>query len=466
MNLLEHMEESLNFTKDSKAPAVIMMVVLVLAVCLILGGISFNSLLTLIITGLVIAVTVVAIKPTWAIYIMALTLPLINLNIYMGPFILPVIDLVGLIGLAGFGLHILISQDKFLTLKFPFFIPFFIFWLATLASVLISEHPLDSLWYSVRWILFFYLAYVFLPVNVIKDKKTLKKTLVAFVLSGFIMAVMGVISLKDQNFPFEPIRFTVLSFNGVQPFGLDQNLLVEVLLPSVFFLLALFVLRKKELEKKVIILILLFIAFVLIGTFSRGAWISLFVFSLLYLLFNERIQSKKVIITSAIAFMVLVPMFFYMFSLQRTYNVGISSTQTRLLSTQIAWENFLESPWLGKGTGEYVSLINDNIRFRAQHGEGTDSNGIIQKVMAENGVVGLGAFALLSGYIFSHLFSRRARTGKERLVLICISLGAASIFLFEFFNTSYYHGKMWFPIGVAWATYMLFTHPSFYDKDA
>lgn len=450
--------------ESNQKSANIMIAVLLAAVFLIFLGVSFNESITLVISGILLGVILVAIKPEIVVYIMALALPLINLNIYSGSFIIPVIDLIAIIGLLGFSLHVLSNRNRFLSLQFPFFIPFIIFWFATLVSSLVSPHQLNSLWYSIRWILLFYLAYVFLPVNIIKSKAVLKNTLIAFIFSGIAMAVMGVVSLKDQNFLYEPVRFTILSFNDISPFGLDQNLLVEVLLPSVFFLLALLACASKETGKKLITLCIIFLLFVLIGTFSRGAWISLFIFLGIYLWQNNRVNAKKIVVFGALSLVVLIPIFFYMFQLQTAFDVGVGSTRTRLLSSQIAWENFTESPWLGKGTGEYVNLINDSIRFRAQHGEGTDSNGIIQKLIAENGLFGLISYAFLSIYIFRQLYSQIAKETKDRIFLLSITLAAFSIFLFEFFNTSYYHGKMWFPIGVAWAAQLILAKKNNYEE--
>jgi O-antigen ligase len=290
---------------------------------------------------------------------------------------------------------------------------------------------------------------VAIPFNIIRSKKILKGVLISFIISGFIMAVMGVISIKDQNIFYDPFRFTVLTINGAKPFGLDQNLLVETLLPAIFFLLAIRLWPRQSVKYKLTVLLLLFFGLVLLGTFSRGAWISILVCSVLYLLYQKKLNLQKLIIGGSMVMVLLLPLFIHMYQLQTNYKVGIGSTQTRWLSTQIAWKTFKDNIWVGRGTGEYENMLNDSIRFRARHGLGTDSNGIFQKVMAENGLIGLVTLTILVITIFRHLYIQLRKQTESNDFVLPIYLAALSIFIFEMVNTSYYHGKLWLPIAIA-----------------
>ena len=442
---------------NSKKIAYSLSIIMAIVMMVLSIAVYFNSFLTLLIFCLAILAIIFAWKPEIGIYSIALFLPLINFNFNIGWMIIPFIDAVAIVSLIGFAIHLIIHLEKVEKLKFPLLIPFLFFWLATIASAFFSPDIKSSVWYSVRWILFFYIAYIWLPVNIIKDEKILKRVLISFVVSGIIMGIFGIVSLKDQNISYDPIRFTVLTINGQKPFGIDQNLLVETLLPSIFFLLALGSFWfKKAINKKIIMLGSLFMIFVLLGTFSRGAWISLIICILAYVIIGSKASFKQIILVTLISLLLLSPLFIYMFNLQTSYEVGVGSTKTRLLSTQIAWNNFTESPIFGKGTGRYVDLINRNIRFRAQHGEGTDSNGVFQKVMAENGAVGLITFFFMAFYIFFNLYKDVIKMKKNsNHYLLPVVLGALSIFIFEFFNTSYYHGKMWVPIAIAWSAMLI-----------
>lgn len=435
----------------AKGPALLIISLLAVSMIALLIIFYVDVPLTLIILGLAIIACVIAWRPALGVYALALCLPLINLNFNIGWMIIPFIDALAIVCLVGYIFSLVIHPAKIKSLKFPFFIPFFIFWIATIASALVSPHVNSSLWYSVRWILFFYLAYVWFPVNVIKDKAILKGVLVSFILSGLAMAVMGVISLADQNLLYDPFRFTVLTFGGVKIFGQDQNLLVETLLPAIFFLLAFRSYLKNQVSRKVFILLSLFLVFVLLGTFSRGGWIAFFICLAIYVFYGKKSSYKQIILVVAISLLLLSPLFIQMFRLQTAFEVGVGSTRTRWLATQIAWSNFKASPWLGQGTGEYVNLINKNIRYIAQHGEGTDSNGLIQKIVAENGLFGIISFSVLASYIFYNFYRRLKNGQADYYLAFPIYLGALSVFLFEFVNTSYYHGKMWLPIAIAWS---------------
>jgi len=124
--------------------------------------------------------------------------------------------------------------------------------------------------------------------------------------------------------------------------------------------------------------------------------------------------------------------------------------------TQIAWQAFLDKPWFGQGSGNFINLVADNVRFRARYGAPLDSHGIGQKILAENGILGILTFVfLIANIIF--IFRQALKNYKQEidllLPLVCGSLG---ILVFEFFNTSYYKGKLWLPIAITLAAINLF----------
>ena len=82
-----------------------------------------------------------------------------------------------------------------------------------------------------------------------------------------------------------------------------------------------------------------------------------------------------------------------------------SSTENRLLLTQIAWRAFVSKPMLGYGPGMFVNIVDDNIRFRAKYGDPLDSHGIWQKMIAEVGLIGSATFAIFSFLYFGIFFN-------------------------------------------------------------
>lgn len=406
------------------------------------------------------------------LYLMVFFLPVIHWNFYFDSLEIPFIDLLAIVVVLAFFLRKIIfllfgnNNDTRLDIGWPFFVPWLFFFSATILSALMSDNALAGAWYSLRWILLFYLAYILLPVNLIKNRKVLKNVLLVFVLSAVLIGVLGSISLISQDWHNEFVRIKPIAIAGIYPLGANQNLLVEVFLPAIFFVLALKKLVEFERQKKMLNLAFIFLVAVLIGTFSRGGWLALLICLLIYVLVLYRERVRYFLAPIIIVLAVLAPIFLYMYKMQTAYSVGISSTENRLLMNKITWQAFREKPFFGQGTGEYINLVDDNVRFKAKYGAPLDSHGIGQKVMAENGLFGLYGFMILIGSISIFLWQSFKKCWKSRWILLPIVMSALSIFIFEIFNTSYYKGKMWLPIAIAIAAvYLAKENKLSYAKD-
>ncbi|PIT94779.1 hypothetical protein COT96_02715, partial [Candidatus Falkowbacteria bacterium CG10_big_fil_rev_8_21_14_0_10_38_22] len=327
-------------------------------------------------------------------------------------------------------------------MSWPLFFSFSFFFATAVISSLFSDNVSLSLWYVVRWILFFYLIYLVLPYNLIKDKRILKNILIWFAISSVVVAVSGVISLYSQDWQNDFVRIKPLGIAGVYPTGDNQNLLAEVLIAGIFFALALKYWFQTERQKRLINLLIIFLSIILIGTFSRAAWIALAIQILIYFSYKKELF-RKALLPAFLVILLLTPIYYYMFRLQSQYSIGVSSTENRLLLTQISWRAFTDKPWFGQGSGNFVSLVADNIRFRAKYGDPIDSHGVWQKILAENGLAGVLTFALFSFNIFYLFYKALKHRSNEFDLLLPLVIGSLGIYLFEFFNTSYYKGKLW-----------------------
>ncbi len=396
------------------------------------------------------------------IYLMAFFLPVIAFDFSLGGLLIPLIDLLSLVVLVVFFLK-LTMERRLHEIKYPHLIPFLSFFLLAIVSSLSSPNISDSIWYSFRWILFFYLAYIVLPFNIIKNKKILKNTLISFSLSALFIAGMGVQSILSQDWLNTLARVKPVLFFGYYPIGDNQNLIVETLLPGIFVLLSLKYFTKNKKSKRALDALALFIGIILLLTFSRGAWLVLFLSSTIGALIYYQKNILKYLVPLFVSIIILFPLAFYMITLQTEYSIGIGSNQSRFLLTEIAIKEFKANPLIGKGTGEYLNSVSSSIRFRAKHGDPVDSHGIIQKIMLENGFLGLLAFTFFILAIFISLFKILRK--KEYLSLyLPILVAASSVFAFEFFNTSYYKGKLWFLIALALATASLIEENKIYEK--
>jgi len=433
---------------------------------IILVGFCFYPIGT---TLTVIAILILAgliYKPETGLYLMAFFLPVINLNINYYNLEIPFIDLLSLIVLTSLILkqtYFLAFDRKNFRIKFPVFTVFILFFIAAIVSSINSNIIMASLWYDIRWILFFYLAYIVLPFNIVRNKKILRNVLIFFAISGLVVALMGVTSLYFQDWQNDFVRIKPLGIAGVFPLGDNQNLLAEVIIVSLFFSLALKYWFRTELAGKIINLIIIFSGMVLVGTFSRAAWIVLILQIIIYLIYKKGLF-KKILLPGLLVILMLTPIFYYMFELQSQYYIGVSSTENRIMLTQISWQAFFDKPWFGQGSGNFINLVADNVRFRAKYGAPLDSHGVAQKILAENGMFGIMAFILLAFYIIQVLWQALKNYKQEINLLLPLVCGSLGIFIFEFFNTSYYKGKLWLPIAITLAAVNLAKNKKLYGK--
>jgi O-antigen ligase len=433
----------------------LILVAFLLVLIFFLISFCFFPLITVGVFALAIILLFLGIKPEIGLYLMILFLPVIDWNFNFRGFVIPFIDLITIVVLVACFLRIiyffLFSATELKKIKFPVLLAFSLFFLSISISNLLSDNVSTDLWYSIRWIAFFYFGYLFLPINVIKNERILKNSLICFLISGALVAGLGMVSLSQQDWNNEFVRIRPIGISGIYPIGDNHNLIAEVMVVAIFFVLTLKYWSKSILSRRSINLAVIVFALILLGTFSRAAWLVLFMQAGIYFIYKNRQYAKKIIFPLLVVLVILSPLVIYMIRLQSQYEIGVSSTENRMLMTEIAWQAFREKPFFGQGTGEFIHLVADNIRFRAQYGDPLDSHGLGQKILAENGVFGILAFA---GFIFSILaifYKALKKHKKDWELLLPLVLGSGGVFLFEFFNTSYYKGKMWLPIAIALA---------------
>ena len=402
------------------------------------------------IVAVLILIFIFSAWPKFGLYLIAFCLPIIGWDFYFKGLTLPLVDLLALLLLIAFLIRlffkIIFKNQKKISIKWPLALPFFIFLLIALISSVFSSDPFYSLWYIIRWPLFLYFSYIFLPYNIIKDTKTLKKTIIATALGSFLVLIFGLFSLYGQNWQDSFFQLKSVSLFGIYLFGENHNLIAEYLNVGVFLILVLKFFEKKLRTKKILDLFFVIMAFGLVLTFSRAAWIVLFIQLIIYIWYYFRSKNHKpinIILTFLGILILLSPLLWKM----EQYQVkNVSSTENRWLLTEIAVQAFYDKPYLGYGDGQFINLVDKNIRFKAKYGEAIDSHGVLQKVLAENGIFGLAAWLFIFVYLFK-LFYKALRLYQTRNPwLLPLFLSAGGALLFQIFNTSYYKGKVWLPI--------------------
>lgn len=398
--------------------------------------------------------------PRFGLYALAFFLPVTSWYFYIGTFEIPLVDIVGLALFSAFVMRSLyflfFNRQRFAQITLPLFAPFLLFLGIYFLSAAQTSYWAESLWYTVRWIVMFYFVYIFLPVNIIISKRELKGVIVSLILSALVVSAMGLISLTQQDFANEFVRIKPIEIFGIYPIEQNQKHISETILSSLFLLLALPLLQKRPLPKWLLAALFIFLSIIALGSFARTAWI---VFSLQlialtwYLLRTARVRQQSVAIAAVIIALVLLPAAVYMLSVQLS-NLGVGSTESRWLLASIGASAFLEHPLLGIGAGQFEPLIEHNLRFMAKYGRFLDAHGVVQKITTETGILGLTAFVVFCvaiALVFARTWQALRAQANLQALMLYFFISAAGIFLFEFFDTFYYKGKLWFIIGLALA---------------
>lgn len=344
--------------------------------------------------------------------------------------------------------------------RWPFGWPAVIFLVIILLSSALSPWPLEALKYSLRVIVFAYVFYVAVPFNALDSWPKWRWPFVGLIIAGAYSSVVGLLSLKLQDLTDAFFRVQPMTIFGRWWMGSNHNLLAEFLVISNFFLLAWGRLSANNRQRRVLDIVFIISSIVTLLTFSRAAWIVVAVQLILWWFsLNNRRQRIGWLVASVFLIVLAIPLWLKMDSLQ---SANYSSTENRVLLTQIAWERLKQKPILGWGSGQFLQLVDDNLRFRAKYGDPIDSHGVLQKVAAENGIIGLIALAILFIGLISIWWRAWLNNPKSRSWLTPLILGAAGGLLFQLFNTSYYKGKVWLPVALSLAAIRLLA----YEKKA
>ncbi len=389
------------------------------------------------------------------LYLISFFLPVIGWSFYFKSLEIPFVDLLALLAL--FFLFVSKIHDYFTSyhpkkISLPFFGAFLIFFLIAVISSFLNPGELGSIWYSIRWVLFFYIAFIVFPFNVLGELKYLKNILILITISGLFLAVVGFFSLflQDLSDPF--FRSQPLPLFGDWIFGQNYNLMAEFLIIVAFLVLALKYFYKSFRVCRFLDVLFVFLVLVNLLTFGRTAWLTLLLqvvtyFSIYYLIIKrEKLNVRDILIAFFFLAVLVSPFFVRAINLQE---VNFSSTQNRVLLTKISWEALKDKPFFGHGGGEFISLVSDNTRFVAKYGEPLDSHGFGQKIIAEYGLLGIISFLVFLFLIFRFIYKGVINNKEHYKLLLPLFVAAFGGYFYQLFNTSYYKGRAWIPIALA-----------------
>ncbi|MBU1032525.1 MAG: O-antigen ligase family protein [Patescibacteria group bacterium] len=322
----------------------------------------------------------------------------------------------------------------------------------------LKPDPILVIKFSLRPILFAYLAFVALPVNLLRSKRRIITALSVVAATGTIGALNGAVSLFFVGASSQFIRRAhPLPMFGIHALGDNHNLLAELLAVTLMSTLALTFLVKQNRTRQMLYATALLQFMVGLLTFSRTLWV-VFILQAVFLGFVEYRQQIKRYGTVIIAAVLLsLPIAWIMLNVGLS-NVAQSSNSTRVALTEIAAGVFLTSPIFGSGAGTFVDRVGSAYIFKLEYGSPLDSHGVLQKLAAETGIIGLLAFGLVM-YEFLWIMRRGLKDmkpGATRTSLMFLTTGAMGAVVYQIFNTNYWTGKMWLPIGIALAALYAF----------
>lgn len=419
---------------------------------------------------------VLSYKPIYGLYVLLFLYPMLGWQINLGGYEslqntffaninAPVADFWALILIAATALHFFrnrsralvhnqnsgASRERLLLPGLPLFILFFLSALTSLFTVADADVA-SGVQYIARNIIFIYCAYVLLPVNIVRRRAEIWRGARVLLIVGALAMVWGIASLFIVE-PFWGIwrRVTPFAIGGWAPFGLFHNDLAEVLVVIVPLACYWYYRETRDVWRKIAFLYAVVMTAVTLLTFSRTAWIVLFVQAVIVMALSTRVAWRSVTRKIApFAAVVVVPIAIYMLIFSGSSYVA-SSTSARVDLARIAMIAFAEHPIIGNGVGTYISLVADAKAFRIEYGPPFDAHGVIQKLAAEQGVLGLITFFLLVSVLVLIVYRAWRRELDEHyrellLAMLVIAVGSA---VFQVFNTQYYTAKMWMPIGLA-----------------
>lgn len=437
-------------------------ITLLLAVSVVLVSVTFP--LTLVFTLCAVLLTGVFVwNPMLAVYGMALTYPYLNTEIVFGSLNVPIVDIFGLCSVIALTVRTAINifvYNKKNTLPVP---PGWLLWLAFLGIALLSTHNAfvlgDSMKYVARPLAFFFIVFVITVPGIVRTEKALRITIILMMITSLLVAVYGFLGLIVVKTP-SLLQRRVIPFSlfGYYPLGDNHNLIADVMVTSLPLAWYLWSTSRDRISRRLFLLAMIFLTITGLLTFSRTAWLAFIVEGLVLIRISYAHIIRHVFPLLISIMLAASPLIIYMFVFMQQAEIQ-SSNENRIMLGEIALDMWNEHPYIGAGPGTFMSYVQQNPIYMKDFGSPLDAHSVLYKVLAETGVFGFVAFFGMCFMVFRRLFLGildKLIDMQDRFFLVCLFTTCIGGFFFQFFQTSYYVSKLWFPIGIALsATYIL-----------
>jgi O-antigen ligase len=266
-------------------------------------------------------------------------------------------------------LELLIRKEIFVfIIKYKFFLLFFVAFVVV--NSFLSTSPQESFYRWLKITEYLFIFYYFSKQKVVKPAEIVK----TFFCSAILFSVIGVIQfiegktiggilyvLGERNFNQSTPGIALVSLNGVERLRAYSTFPHPNSLAGFMGASVLFILLSGKIKRNLInFLGITIILFVLVTTFSVGAYLGIFlIFS--FFLFSRNTRFFKTVMLCflfiSIIFSLMFPIFLPIF-LEHLPHVGQSISQ-RLDLGYIAGQIISQNFWIGRGLGTFIMLIPD-----------------------------------------------------------------------------------------------------------
>ncbi len=402
----------------------------------------------------------------WLFYLMIFLYPYIGWQFVWGSVNVPYVDLMAILVLVGFIVKTMVNWKtaKPRLKDFPGVLFIVAFLLSGLLSMFNAEFIGLAIKYLLRPLAFFYLMFVYLPFNLIKTSDQFKRVLKIMIVTGLIVGFLGALSVLFSNNQSFIGRAVPFNFSGFEPVGGNQNAVAEIIVVTLPLILFLLPQTHSYRGQGWWLLSIIFLLLILLLTLSRSGYLALLLEIIIFSVFWLKKRIKPKVFWSTLVLIIAIPLTIY-FSVWQNIDFVQSSNVNRLALSEIAWNAFLEHPIIGNGVGSFMNIIGATFVYVVDFGDPLDSHGFVQKLIVEQGILGLISFCGLLIYIITSLVRAyfQAFREQERYYILCLIMLTVGIIFFELFSTSYYLPRMWIPLGVVLAGLRIY-HPKSVER--
>ncbi|UCE75391.1 MAG: O-antigen ligase family protein, partial [Methanomassiliicoccales archaeon] len=361
------------------------------------------------------------------------------------------IRIIGLITLVAFLTHYFMRKNIFIK-KTELFLPLLVFVFAHIVGLFRASDVGYALERVISIVIYFIL-YI-LVVNLVKDEKTGKRMFVVLMLVTSGLAVFGIVQYFRGETLFSPDMGKFGSFDiagqpVIRVIGVfrNPNAFAYTYVLVIPLTVGFFLIQKKRLYQCVLLALLGICTICLLLTFSRSAFLAVWI-SLFFILAVLKRSQKAMIAMGFLGISILLyavsPDLFHILQFRVTSTSFDISIQERMALIGGGIETFSINPLIGSGTGNAPMILG---KYAYRFIREAHNNLIV--VLVETGLLGFVPFILIFIIFTKKMLHAMSKTSDRdsKIILVAILSSIWGYFINGLFHTSIAYGLWWFILG-------------------